>query len=182
MAPLVSLHHIDAVSPIFPRQTHLGSLKSLFQAYRVDPARTLQQSFCYDRRRNWSFSVSWGYTAQLYSWVVPAHMLETPLQTFKTWRSQSQGPFTFNTRSVTSDPCEQPVIYFLDEVREGAKGGETMSSYRRSAQAQVQSGKACERPDYAPIMAVQRIKVSALKMSPHDWKKVLLSPSLLIPK
>ena len=96
-------------------------------------------------------------------------MLETPLQMFKTWRSQSQGPFTFNTRPVTSDPNEQPVIYFLDEVREGAKGGETMSSYRRRAQAQ--SGKACDRPDYAPVMAVQRIKVSTLKMSPHDWKR-----------
>lgn len=109
VAPLVSLHHIDAVSPMFPSHTHLDSLKSLFRAYQVDPARILQQSFCYDHRRNWSISVSWGYTAQLYPWLVPAHILDTPLQTFQTWRSRSQGPFTFDTRQVTSDPCEQPV-------------------------------------------------------------------------
>ena len=168
VAPLVSLHHIDAVSPMFPSHTHLDSLKSLFRAYQVDPARILQQSFCYDHRRNWSISVSWGYTAQLYPWLVPAHILDKPLQTFQTWRSRSQGPFTFNTRQVTSDPCEQPVIYFLEEVREVAKG-ETMSSY---GTAVAQPEKACQRPDYAPVMAVQRIKVSTLKMSPQDWKKV----------
>lgn len=167
VAPLVSLHHIDAVSPMFPSHTHLDSLKSLFRAYQVDPARILQQSFCYDHRRNWSISVSWGYTAQLYPWLVPAHILDKPLQTFQTWRSRSQGPFTFNTRQVTSDPCEQPVIYFLEEVREVAKG-ETMSSY---GTAVAQPEKACQRPDYAPVMAVQRIKVSTLKMSPQDWKK-----------
>lgn len=177
VAPLISLHHIDAVSPMFPNQTHLDSLKYLFHAYRVDPARILQQSFCYEATRNWSISVSWGYAAQLYPSLVPAHILETPLQTFSTWRSWSQGPFTFNTRRVT-DPCEQPVIYFLDEVKERSEGETTMSSYGR---AQAQSGKACERPDYAPVMAIQRIKVSALKMNPQDWKKVLsLSLPLLL--
>lgn len=169
VAPLVSLHHLDYVKPIFPNKTQLDSMKSLMQAYRVDPGRVLQQSFCYDHHRNWTVSVAWGYTAQIYPSIVPAIDLERPMETFRTWRSWSNGPFTFNTRPMKSDPCEQPVIYFLDQVKEIGKG-ETLTSYKRFVASQGQ-GKECNRSDYAPVMVVKRFTVSALKMNPDDWNK-----------
>ncbi|GAV89860.1 DUF604 domain-containing protein, partial [Cephalotus follicularis] len=86
MTPLVSLHHLDYVDPIFPNQTRINSLKSLMGAYRVDPNRILQQSICYYQKRNWSISVAWGYSIQLYPMLLPAFKLEVALQTFKTWR------------------------------------------------------------------------------------------------
>lgn len=113
IAPLVSLHHLDYVAPMFPNLTRIDSLKTLMGAYQVDPPRILQQSFCYDTQRKWSILIAWGYTIQIYPWIMSPHDLQTPLQTFKTWRSGSNGPFTVNTRPVSPDPCHQPVFLFL---------------------------------------------------------------------
>ncbi|CAN6710213.1 unnamed protein product [Malus baccata var. baccata] len=166
LAPLVSLHHLDSMKPMFPDQTHLDSLKSLLRAYRVDPGRILQQSFCYDHRRKWSMSISWGYTIQLYPSLIGAMDLQMPLQTFKTWRSWSNGPFTFNTRPVSSDPCRQPIIYFLEQVAVGKSGIVTI--YKRFV---ANEGNQCKQKEYAHAMAVQRIEVSSEKMDPHYWIK-----------
>lgn len=102
MAPLVSLHHLEYVQPLFPNQSQLESLRMLTTAYKVDPSRTMQQAFCYYQRYKWSISVSWAYAVQIYPWLLSAKDLETPLQTFRTWRSWSSGPFTFNTRDRKS--------------------------------------------------------------------------------
>ena len=42
LAPLVSLHHLDNVEPLFPRMNRTMALKHLFEAVNVDPARILQ--------------------------------------------------------------------------------------------------------------------------------------------
>jgi hypothetical protein len=171
LAPLLSLHHLDYLNPMFPNQTQIESLKSLMHAYRVDPARILQQSFCYNYRRKWSVSIAWGYTIQLYTTLLPAKDLETPLLTFKTWRSWKDGPFTFNTRPMSSDPCGQPVTYFLDKVQKVGKSG-TLTTYKRFVGKQ---GKSCGKAEYGRAMAVKRIIVSSMKMDPEYWKKVRTS-------
>ncbi|PRQ59263.1 putative O-fucosylpeptide 3-beta-N-acetylglucosaminyltransferase [Rosa chinensis] len=168
LAPLLSLHHIDALAPIFPNQTHLDSIKSLVHAYRVDPPRILQQSVCYDRRRKWTVSISWGYTLQLYPTMVSALDLRRPLQTFKTWRSWADGPFTFNTRPVSSNPCERPITYFLEHVKDG-KSGNTLTTYKRFGHKE----RECNRTDYHHAMAMQRIVVLSRKMDPQYWTKEL---------
>ncbi|GMY08457.1 hypothetical protein FCV25MIE_03696 [Fagus crenata] len=167
LAPLLSLHHLDYLNPMFPNQTQIESLNSLMHAYRVDPARILQQSFCYNYRRKWSVSIAWGYTIQLYTTLLPAKDLETPLLTFKTWRSWKDGPFTFNTRPMSSDPCGQPVTYFLDKVQKVGKCG-TLTTYKRFVGKQ---GKSCGKAEYGRAMAVKRIIVSSMKMDPEYWKK-----------
>lgn len=83
MAPLVSLHHLDYVDPLFPQLTRIEALKKLISAYKMDPDRALQHSFCYDQRRNWSVSVSWGYTVQFYPMLETAKKLETAFLTFQ---------------------------------------------------------------------------------------------------
>lgn len=168
VAPLVSLHHLDYVQPLFPTGSQVEALKSLMGAYEADPGRTLQQSFCYDLERKWSVSVAWGYTAQIYPFLMTANILETPEQTFQTWRSRSDGPFTFNTRPMSPDPCERPLVYFLDRV-EWLEGGATLTSYKRS---EAGPGKDCGRAHYGPALAVNSIKVSAPRMDSDEWKKV----------
>lgn len=173
MAPLVTLHHLNYVKPLFPNQSQLESVKTLMQAYRVDPARTMQQSVCYYKAwggSNWSISISWGYTIQLYTSFLLATDLEIPLQTFQTWRSWGNGPFTFNTRLVSADPCEQPLIYYLDWIQEVSET-ETLTSYKRFVD---EPRKKCGKADYR--RAVERIVVSALKMDPEKFKKVPLVP------
>ncbi|XP_027173242.1 uncharacterized protein LOC113772944 [Coffea eugenioides] len=166
LAPLVSLHHLDYVQPLFPGTNRIDSVKILVEAYRSDPSRALQHSFCYDLKRNWSISVSWGYTIQLYPSLVTAKDLATPLQTFLTWRSWSQDPFTFNTRVLSLDPCKRPVTYFFDGVTKVGDGG-TMTSYLRPPQPRKQ----CGNGKYRPALSVQMFNVSAPILDPNIWKK-----------
>ncbi|OMO76695.1 hypothetical protein COLO4_25482 [Corchorus olitorius] len=167
MAPLISFHHIGGLAPIFPNKTQIHSLKILMEPYRVDPSRILQQSFCYDNKRKWSIAIAWGYTIQIYPWLVNSYELHMPLQTFKTWRSWSNGPFTFNTRPMPADhdPCKWPIIYFLDQIDEVGMGG-TRTRYKIA-----KSGKACKNADFALAMTVNSITVSSKKMAPDYWQK-----------
>ncbi|MFQ6664576.1 hypothetical protein Gotur_031646 [Gossypium turneri] len=166
MAPLLSFHHVEALTPMFPNKTRPDSLKALIEPYRLDPSRILQQYICYDSKRKWSITIAWGYTIQIYPWLVNAVDLHMPLQTFKTWRSWSNGPFTFKTRPVPDNPCEQPVLYFLDRVKEVGLSG-TRTRYKLSM-----LGKYCNNTtDSAPVMAVKNIVVTSMKMAPDYWQK-----------
>ncbi|KAK6933132.1 Protein of unknown function DUF604 [Dillenia turbinata] len=166
LAPLVSLHHVDAMSPLFPNQNQSDSLRTLFEPYQLDPSRILQQSFCYDHKVSRSLSISWGYTAQIYPRLVPAKELTIPLRTFSTWRSGSDGPFTFNTRPIESDPCARPMIYFLDRAWQNGNG-ETVTSYRLHV---TEPTNHCGRKGDDPA-SVQRVKAYASKMDPQTWNK-----------
>ncbi|XP_027334411.1 uncharacterized protein LOC113849047 isoform X2 [Abrus precatorius] len=166
LAPLVSLHHLDYLDPLFPNQTQTHSLKKLISAYHIDPARILQQSFCYDHNRRWSISISWGYTIQIYTTLLIAADLQMPLQTFRTWRSWKDGPFIFNTRPMSSDPCQQPATFFLDQVTKVGTSG-SISIYKRHAGNKAK----CKREGINNV-EVQRVRVSALKLDPEYWKNV----------
>ncbi|KAL9226621.1 hypothetical protein vseg_002411 [Gypsophila vaccaria] len=168
VAPLVSLHHLDSVKPLFPGLSQVDSLKKLMQSYKADPGLTLQQSICYDHKRKWSVSISWGYTAQLYPSLISSRVLSTPLQTFRTWRSQSDGPFVFNTRPFKDDPCERPIIYYLDQVQD-VGDGKTLSVYKRAAA--TDGGGTCKQLTYKYAMSVEKITVTATKSSPDMWSK-----------
>ncbi|KAK7339686.1 hypothetical protein VNO77_20367 [Canavalia gladiata] len=163
VVPLVSLHHLDTVEQLFPTLTKFESIRKLVGAYKMDPGRILEHTFCYDLSRNWSFSVSWGHSVQLYFSFLTAKELETAFGTFQTWRSLSDGPFVFNTRSVSSDVCERPALYFLDQVY-NVDAGQTRSTFMRYADA---LGKECGRVD----LDVRSVNVSAPYFTPDLWKK-----------
>ncbi|KAL6907498.1 hypothetical protein ACP4OV_002537 [Aristida adscensionis] len=181
VAPLVSLHHLDHIRPIIPGMTALDAVASLVRASQLDPAQTLQQSFCYDHGPgyNLSVSVSWGYTVQVYPWAVPAVELEVPLQTFKTWRGRPNGPFVFNTRPLSpGGVCAGPVFFFLSRLRnETGGGGATVTEYTRRA---VRPGKECDEPGFRAASTVQSVRVFASKMSPSDWERVTCTAAALL--
>lgn len=166
----MSLHHLDYVDSLFPYKTQADSLWTLGLAYRLDPPRILQQSFCYDYKRKWSISVAWGYSVQLYPFLLPANNLQTPLQTFKTWRTESDGPFTFNTQPLKSNPCEHPVLFMLNQAKKVGETG-SLTSYER---LEPRPEKMCNRTDYEEARSLQRVIVSALKLDPEYWTKVSL--------
>ncbi|KAJ4835280.1 hypothetical protein Tsubulata_002798 [Turnera subulata] len=170
MAPLVSLHHLDYVQSIFPGMNQIDSLKRIITAYKMDPGRTLQHSFCYDLTRKWSISASWGYNIQLYPSLVTAKELDTAFQTYQTWRTWQHEPFTFNTRPMSPDPCERPVQFFLDRVDRNGKDGsntvvETLTTYKRQVE---ELGKDCSRLDYAPLLDFLFVNVSTTSTLDHD--------------
>ncbi|VVB02543.1 unnamed protein product [Arabis nemorensis] len=167
VTPLVSLHHLDYVDPIFPSTTQIEALRRLISAYKTDPSRILQHSFCHDLTRNWSISASWGYTIQIYPSLVTAKELETPYLTFKSWRTSSSEPFSFDTRPISEDPCERPIVYFLDRVYEVGTSGQTLTTYRKHVEV---SDTQCESSDYSHANLVEFLDVSATKWMPELWK------------
>ncbi|KAG8375246.1 hypothetical protein BUALT_Bualt10G0080300 [Buddleja alternifolia] len=167
LAPIVSLHHLDYVEPLFPDINRADSIKRLIKSYKSDPTRALQHSFCYDLTRNWSVSVSWGYTVQLYPFLVTAKDLSTPLQTFLTWGTWSQQPFAFNTRAISLNPCERPVIHFLDGVEEFGNR-ETVTSYRRPYSEHAEQ---CGDGNYVPAYSIKGFNVSSALLDPGIWNK-----------
>lgn len=166
LAPLVSLHHLGYMQPLFPDTGRVDSVKRLVESYKADPSRALQHSICYDLKRNWSISVAWGYTAQVYPFLLTAKDLATPVQTFLTWRSWSREPFTFNTRVQSLEPCERPLVYYFDDVKVLDNG--TLTSYKRPDGTRKQ----CDKNFYSQALSIQRVNVSAAFLHPDVWKKV----------
>ncbi|WOL00704.1 hypothetical protein Cni_G09417 [Canna indica] len=182
VAPLVSLHHLDYLEPIIPhRGGQLDALRTLVNASLFDPGRILQQSFCYEAQRafTWSVSVSWGYTVQLYPTILAAKDMEVPFRTFKTWRSSSDGPFTFNTRPFPAGrPCEVPLLYFLSRVREeNVRDGTNITVSEYTLHSENIRGHCKDLPGYGAALTVETIKVFAPKMDPDAWKRVRLFSS-----
>lgn len=171
LTPLVSLHHLDYLQPLFPGTNRVESIGKLIQAYRQDPTRALQHTFCHDLTRNWSLSISWGYTVQLYPFLLTAKELNTPLQTFLTWGTWSQEPFTFDTRPMALEPCERPVLFYLDGVGKSGNG-KTLSWYTRSKAVRW---KPCDRENYQGAYLVKAFNVSAGFLDAMSLQKVIHS-------
>ncbi|CAN4094919.1 unnamed protein product [Withania somnifera] len=113
-APLMSLHHIDAIAPIFPWMERAESLKHLMKAAKFDHSRMLQQTICHHRPTNWTISVSWGYSLHIYEKIMPRSHLIKPIRTFKTW-----------------DTCEILNV-FLNTIGETWNKNEIWATYSRS--------------------------------------------------
>ncbi|XP_057797923.1 uncharacterized protein LOC131014004 [Salvia miltiorrhiza] len=115
--PLMSLHHFDMVQPIFPKMNRPDSTRHLMKAVAADNSRMLQQTICYHRPTNWSFSIAWGYSAHIYENILPRSHLQYPIETFKTWQRSPRPPhYMFNTRLPSRDPCEAPHMFFYHTV------------------------------------------------------------------
>ncbi|CAI9776404.1 unnamed protein product [Fraxinus pennsylvanica] len=129
-APLVSLHHLDYINPIFPYMNQKESLNHLMEAAKIDESRLLQQSICYDKPKNWSFSISWGYSVQLYEAIFLPSMLQRPLQTFTPWSKYVWPLFLFNTRIPSKNRCKARHFFFFDSV-ENKSDNYFITSYSR---------------------------------------------------
>lgn len=116
-SPLLSLHHIDIVDPIFPSMDRYESIHHLMKPAGVDQSRLMQQTVCYQKEKKWSISVSWGYSAHIYENILPRYILRKPIETFRCWIETAEFPkFMFNTRPVSADPCDAPHWFFFESI------------------------------------------------------------------
>ena len=132
LTPLVSLHHVDHMDPIFPNMTTTKALEHLLHAANVDSGRILQQTVCYDRWFSWTISISWGYAVQVYSKHIYLPDVLPVQETFRQWKKRNvlAGLYTFNTREFHPDPCQRPTIFFLDSISSSKHGIDSV--YKKS--------------------------------------------------
>ncbi|XVF22503.1 hypothetical protein REPUB_Repub12eG0178100 [Reevesia pubescens] len=166
VAPLVSIHHLDVVEPIFPNVNRVQALQRLKVPINLDSAAIMQQSICYDKTRSWTISVSWGYTVQIYRGIFSVREMEMPARTFLNWykRADYTG-FSFNTRPVTRHACQKPFVYYLSNALHNKKTNQTASEY---VQHRI-SNPECKWKMADPSR-IERVEVYK-KPDPNSWDK-----------
>ncbi|KAF9601507.1 hypothetical protein IFM89_020302 [Coptis chinensis] len=132
VAPLVSMHHLDIVDPIFPNMTQVQGLSHLNIPIELDSASMMQQSMCYDKNKIWSISTSWGYVVQIYRGFISPRELERPSRTFLNWyRQADQTGFSFNTRPVSRNGCQTPFTYYMSKAWYDSYKNQMVTEYVR---------------------------------------------------
>ncbi|KAL4331847.1 hypothetical protein GQ457_07G008590 [Hibiscus cannabinus] len=132
VTPLVSLHHLDVVEPIYPNMTRVQALKHLLLPAKLDSAGIMQQSICYDKNRTWTVSVSWGFAIQVFRGIFSPREIEMPSRTFLNWYKRADyTAYSFNTRPVTRNPCQKPFVFYMSRVRMDSELNTTVSLYNR---------------------------------------------------
>ncbi|XP_055824061.1 uncharacterized protein LOC129892509 [Solanum dulcamara] len=124
LSPLLSLHHLDAVEPLFPGMTRIQAVDHLFKAVHADPARILEQTVCYDKSNLLTVSVAWGYAVQVFEGNELLPDLLSLQRTFRPWKrgKNVSASYMFNTRVNPSDPCKKPDVFFLQNVLSSRDG------------------------------------------------------------
>ncbi|KAJ6837600.1 uncharacterized protein M6B38_119715 [Iris pallida] len=157
LAPVVSLHHLDYVDPLFPGMNRTSALEHLFEAITIDPGRVFQQTVCYDPLKLRTVSVSWGYVVQLYEGKLLLPDLLSLQPTFTSWRrSRGVSPnlFMFDTRELPKDQCQRPATFFLGSVFYSK--GKIESTYKRQVPGNCQQSSMSAKD-------LLRVKVSSEK-------------------
>ncbi|XP_010676434.2 uncharacterized protein LOC104892257 [Beta vulgaris subsp. vulgaris] len=130
VTPLVSLHHLDVVEPIFPNMTQVQALQHLTIPMKLDSAGLMQQSVCYHKPKKWTISVSWGFAVQIIRGVLSPREMEMPTRTFLNWyRRADYTAYAFNTRPVARNPCQKPYVYYLSKAKFDKEKNQTVSEY-----------------------------------------------------
>lgn len=168
VSPLISLHHLDKIEPIFPNVTRVKALKRLKKPITLDSAGLMQQSICYDRPRKWTISVSWGYSVQINRGILPAREIEKPITTFNDWYgTNDENSLTFNTRPYHGNGCQRPYFYLLSNAYASTTNDTTTSVYAHDG---APGGKCKWRmADPSRIRHVEVYK----KPDPNLWDKVI---------
>jgi len=132
VTPLVSLHHLDVVEPIFPNVTRLQALQRLTIPMKLDSAGLMQQSICYDKLKSWTVSVSWGFAVQIFRGVFSPREIEMPSRTFLNWyRRADYTAYAFNTRPVSRNPCQKPFVFYFSNAKYSSAMEQIVSEYER---------------------------------------------------
>ncbi|CAK8579233.1 unnamed protein product [Lathyrus sativus] len=166
VTPLVSLHHLDVVEPIFPSVTRIEALQRLTIPMKLDSAGLMQQSICYDQSKSWTVSVSWGFAVQIIRGVFSPREMEMPARTFLNWYKRADyTAYAFNTRPVSRHPCQKPFVFYFSKANYNNTMQETLTEYEKHRVP----NPAC-RWKMASPSSIERVEVYK-KPDPHLWDR-----------
>ncbi|XWS49990.1 hypothetical protein CRYUN_Cryun12cG0049900 [Craigia yunnanensis] len=166
VTPLVSLHHLDVVEPIFPNVTRVEALQRLMLPAKLDSAGIMQQSICYDKNKSWTISVSWGFAVQIFRGIFSPRELEMPSRTFLNWyRRADYTAYAFNTRPVSRNPCQKPFVFYMSGLRMDSELNQTVSEYERHLVPHPPCRWKMADPDELEMVIVNK------KPDPHLWNR-----------
>ncbi|MBA0852069.1 hypothetical protein Goshw_000830 [Gossypium schwendimanii] len=166
VTPLVSLHHLDVVEPIFPNVSRVQALQRLMLPTNLDSAGIMQQSICYDKTKSWTISVSWGFAVQVFRGIFSPREIEMPSRTFLNWYKRADyTAYAFNTRPVSRNPCQKPFVFYMSSVRMDSELNKTVSEYERHHVPHPLCRWKMANPDELETVIVHK------KPDPHLWDR-----------
>jgi hypothetical protein len=175
VTPLVSLHHLDVVEPIFPNVTRVEALQRLTIPMKLDSAGLMQQSICYDKSKRWTVSVSWGFVVQIFRGVFSPREMEMPSRTFLNWyRRADYTAYAFNTRPVSRNPCQKPFVFYFSKAKSNVTTQQTLTEYERHRVPHPECRWKMANPS-----SIDKVEVYK-KPDPHLWDRVSYRRSLHI--
>ncbi|RZR72631.1 hypothetical protein BHM03_00015229 [Ensete ventricosum] len=170
VAPFISIHHVEAVDPLYPGLSSLQSLKLFTKAMKSDPLSFLQRSICYDKRKKLTFSISLGYAIQVFPSIVLPRELDRSERTYAAWNKlNSRNEFDIDTRDAYRSVCKQQILFFLRDIER--VGNTTLSSYRRAKGRDDLKIKLLCFPQSHPLPDVNEIQVFGTPMR-KNWHLV----------
>ncbi|XWS63327.1 hypothetical protein CRYUN_Cryun06bG0085700 [Craigia yunnanensis] len=172
LSPLVSLHHLDAMEPLFPNMNKTHALAHFFKAVNVDSSWILQQTVCYDRFNSLTVSVAWGYAIQVYEDNQLLPDLLSLQKTFSPWKrgANVEAYFVFNTRKFPRDSCKRPLVFFLESVV--SEKNVVWSNYTRH------SDENCLRTDSIKYLIEVRVVSQKLELGTERERKLMTKAGL----
>ncbi|KAI3871385.1 hypothetical protein MKW98_024554 [Papaver atlanticum] len=166
VTPLVTLHHLDVVEPIFPNVTRVQALQRLMVPMKLDSAGLMQQSICYHKKNRWTVSVSWGYAVQIFRGVFSPREMEMPSRTFLNWYKRADyTAYAFNTRPVARNPCQKPFVFFMVKARFDSTLNQTVTEYVKHRTPHPTCKWKMTSPDDIDTVLVYK------RPDPHLWDK-----------
>lgn len=177
VSPLVTMHHLDLVEPIFPNMTQVEALERLMTIpMKLDSASLMQQSICYDKERSWTISVSWGFAVLIFRGLLPPREIETPSRTFLNWHKRADFTgFPFNTRPVARNPCQKPFVFYLSNATTLSNSTKTSSSSSSQVIMSEYQRHNVPHPEcrwrMTPPSTIDMVRVYK-KPDPHLWDRV----------
>ncbi|KAJ7564658.1 hypothetical protein O6H91_02G028200 [Diphasiastrum complanatum] len=169
IAPFVSLHHVDVMDPVFPGLAAHKGLQLLSKAMQMEPGSFLQQSFCYNQKQGFSFSVSIGYVVQVFPEILYPQNLQRAQVTFQAWnRKAGRREFDLDTR-LSKSICWQPYLFYLDGIE--AKKGDSAVITNYSRYGDIDERKKFWWCHYFPREKVITIRVTSQRL-PWSWYQV----------
>lgn len=177
ITPFISIHHVEAVEPLYSGLSHLESLKLFTKASRVNPRSFLQRAIGYDRDERITFAVSLGYVVQVFPNIVLPRELERSELTFTAWnRIANRFEFDLDTKDPLKSVCKKSIKFFLRNIFED--GSVSVSTYFRSNQGDDLKRKVFCFPQSPTLSHVDEIRILGNPLS-DNWHLVC-SFSLLI--
>ena len=173
LTPLLSIHHLDVIAPIFPGLSKLEGVRKLMKAAKAEQASMLQQTITYGRQRRYSFSISTGYVVRVYRGFMAPWELEEVPRTFLSWYGdKARSHFPFNIREIPSDPCKQATLFFMKDRRaKPTSEGLIETVYMKEDQSK-KNLTACD----TGLNPVERIRVRSTPLD-YSWFEVIKSAS-----
>ncbi|XP_047326773.1 uncharacterized protein LOC124930478 [Impatiens glandulifera] len=166
VTPLVTLHHLDLIQPIFPNMTRVQSLKHLMLPMKFDSAGLVQQSICYEVEKKWTITVSWGFAVQVFRGYLTPKEVEIPPRTFSNWyKNTDYKGYAFNTRPIARNPCQKAFIFYLSKAKLDLSTNVTETQYMHHRVTQLECK--WKMPDPGSLEKIVVYK----KTDPHLWDR-----------